>query len=81
MGARGANLNFVEGLLNGAAFADELLVNHALIFKTVCKTHPIIVGDWFAEVVASELKPLLEEYWFDAPEEAERQAASLLEGW
>ena len=37
--------------------------------------------DWFAEVVASELKPLLEEYWFDAPEEAERQAASLLEGW
>ena len=37
--------------------------------------------DWFAEVVASELKPLLEEYWFDGPEEAERQAASLLEGW
>jgi 5-methylcytosine-specific restriction protein B len=37
--------------------------------------------DWFAEVVASELKPLLLEYWFDAPEEAERQAAALLEGW
>lgn len=37
--------------------------------------------DWFAEVVASELKPLLQEYWFDAPEEAERQAAALLEGW
>ena len=37
--------------------------------------------DWFAEVVASELKPLLEEYWFDSPEEAERQANALLEGW
>ena len=37
--------------------------------------------DWFAEVVASELKPLLQEYWFDAPEEADRQAAALLEGW
>lgn len=24
---------------------------------------------------------LLLEYWFDAPEEAERQAAALLEGW
>jgi 5-methylcytosine-specific restriction protein B len=37
--------------------------------------------DWFAEVVASELKPLLQEYWFDAPEEADRAAAQLLEGW
>jgi 5-methylcytosine-specific restriction protein B len=37
--------------------------------------------DWFAEVVASELKPLLQEYWFDAPDEADRAAAALLEGW
>jgi 5-methylcytosine-specific restriction protein B len=32
--------------------------------------------DWFAEVMASELKPLLQEDWFDAPEEAERQTAA-----
>lgn len=37
--------------------------------------------DWFAEVVASELRPLLQEYWFDAPEVAEREADRLLEGW
>ncbi len=37
--------------------------------------------DWFAEVVASELKPLLQEYWFDAPDEAEKAAAALLERW
>ncbi len=37
--------------------------------------------DWFAEVVASELRPLLREYWFDAPEVAEREADRLLEGW
>jgi 5-methylcytosine-specific restriction protein B len=37
--------------------------------------------DWFAEVVASELTPLLQEYWFDAPDEAEKAAAALLEGW
>jgi 5-methylcytosine-specific restriction protein B len=35
----------------------------------------------FAEVVASELKPLLQEYWFDAPEQAAREAERLLEGW
>lgn len=37
--------------------------------------------EWFAEVVASELKPLLQEYWFDAPADAEKAAAALLEGW
>jgi 5-methylcytosine-specific restriction protein B len=37
--------------------------------------------DWFAEVVASELKPLLQEYWFDAPEQAVRELERLLEGW
>jgi 5-methylcytosine-specific restriction protein B len=37
--------------------------------------------DWFAEVVASELRPLLHEYWFDAPNDAEREVNRLLEGW
>jgi len=37
--------------------------------------------DWFAEVVASELRPLLHEYWFDTPDVAEREADRLLEGW
>jgi hypothetical protein len=36
---------------------------------------------WFAEVVASEPRPLLQEHWFDAPEDAEKAAAALLEGW
>jgi 5-methylcytosine-specific restriction protein B len=32
-------------------------------------------------VVDSELRPLLQEYWFDAPEEAEKAVARLLEEW
>jgi hypothetical protein len=32
-------------------------------------------------VVASEPRPLLQEHWFDAPEDAEKAAAALLEGW
>ncbi|MCX5946868.1 MAG: AAA family ATPase [Cyanobacteria bacterium] len=37
--------------------------------------------DWFAEVAATELRPLLHEYWFDAPDVADREADRLLEGW
>lgn len=34
---------------------------------------------WFAEVVHSEIGPLLHEYWFDAPERAEAAIAKLLQ--
>jgi hypothetical protein len=37
--------------------------------------------DWFEDVVRTELLPLLEEYWFDAPEEARKAAKRLLEDW
>ena len=33
---------------------------------------------WFAEVVLSEIGPLLNEYWFDTPERADRAIALLL---
>ena len=33
---------------------------------------------WFAEVVHSEIGPLLHEYWFDAPDRAEAAVAKLL---
>ena len=33
---------------------------------------------WFNEVVESEIKPLLEEHWFDAPEEVEKSIKKLL---
>ena len=32
---------------------------------------------WFAEVIATEIEPLLQEYWFDAPDRA-REAAQVL---
>lgn len=34
--------------------------------------------DWFRRVVDTEIRPLLEEYWFDAPERAEEWCARLL---
>lgn len=33
---------------------------------------------WFAEVVQSEIGPLLHEYWFDTPERADKAIAQLL---
>lgn len=37
--------------------------------------------DWFRDMVETEIAPLLEEYWFDAPDEAERATTQLLQGW
>lgn len=38
-------------------------------------------GQWFRQVVETEIGPLLAEYWFDAPEVAEDARRRLLQGW
>lgn len=50
----------------------------------VTPTHRLKPGDtkhWFRELVETEIGPLLEEYWFDAPEEAEKACKDLIQGW
>ena len=37
--------------------------------------------EWFRQVVETEIRPQLEEYWFDAPERAGDAGAALLKGW
>lgn len=36
---------------------------------------------WFQQVVETEIGPLLDEYWFDAPDEAQKATARLTQGW
>lgn len=36
---------------------------------------------WFRHVVETEIGPLLDEYWFDAPDEAQKACECLLQGW
>jgi len=36
--------------------------------------------DWFRARVEAEIRPLLAEYWYDAPEKAKAECAKLLAG-
>jgi len=71
--------------LNSTISADSRLGKAFRIGHSYVTPHQSLDGrstrDWFAEVVDSELKPLLQEYWFDAPEQAAREVERLLEGW
>jgi 5-methylcytosine-specific restriction protein B len=73
------------GQLNAAIAADSRLgkafqIGHSYVTPTQSLADRSS-RNWFAEVVASELRPLLHEYWFDAPNDAEREVNRLLEGW
>lgn len=35
---------------------------------------------WFKNIVQTELRPLLKEYWFDATDKAEKAVKDLLDG-
>jgi 5-methylcytosine-specific restriction protein B len=50
----------------------------------VTPVHQLDAGStrrWFQQVVETEIGPLLEEYWFDSPEEARQATSRLLQGW
>ena len=38
-------------------------------------------NEWFKQVVETEIGPLLDEYWFDAPDTAQKAREQLLEGF
>jgi 5-methylcytosine-specific restriction protein B len=50
----------------------------------VTPAHKLEAGDtkkWFQQVVETEIGPLLDEYWFDAPDEAQKACARLIQSW
>lgn len=45
-----------------------------------CPTGPITSdSEWYANVINTEIKPLIEEYWFDSPEKVDTLTAELLQ--
>jgi 5-methylcytosine-specific restriction protein B len=71
--------------LNDQIAADARLGNQFRIGHSyVTPAHRMEVGDttkWFEQVVATEIGPLLDEYWFDTPGETQKAIARLTQGW
>jgi len=67
--------------LNQEIAADRTLGRQFQIGHSYLTPHESVANSlaWFAEVVHSEIGPLLHEYWFDTPERADKEIALLLE--
>ncbi len=73
---RMASLN--ETITQERALGPQFRVGHSYVTPSQGD-----IGDpavWFAEVIDTEIGPLLEEYWFDAPDRAQAAIAALREG-
>lgn len=60
--------------------AKQFQVGHSYVTPTA-KLEPGQTKVWFREIVETEIGPLLDEYWFDAPAKAKEARGRLLEGW
>lgn len=73
-----ADLN--EQIAADARLGKQFRIGHSY----VTPAHRLEAGDtkkWFQQVVETEVGPLLDEYWFDAPDEAQKAIARLTQGW
>jgi hypothetical protein len=71
------------GELNRAIFSDQLnlgrgyQIGHSFFVPTSQISDP---EKWYQQVVETEIRPLLEEYWFDDPDKTEHWLAKLSAG-
>lgn len=73
-----AELN--DQIATDARLGKQFRIGHSY----VTPAHRLEAGDtkkWFQQVVDTEIGPLLDEYWFDAPDEAKKAIARLTQGW
>jgi 5-methylcytosine-specific restriction enzyme B len=73
------------GELNDQIAADARLGRQFRIGHSyVTPAHRLEAGStkkWFRQVVETEIGPLLDEYWFDTPDDAQQTCARLLKDW
>ena len=90
-GERGVDPALTENMeqrikaLNDQIAADPRLgkpfrIGHSYVTPTRA-LEPGETQTWFRQVVETDIGPLLAEYWFDAPAEAEKAVEALLKGW
>jgi 5-methylcytosine-specific restriction protein B len=67
-----------EAIAQDRSLGPQFRIGHSYVTPTDERVvNPQI---WLAEVIDTEIGPLLEEYWFDAPEKAQAAIAALREG-
>jgi len=68
-----------EKIADNPQLGPQFQVGHSFVTPSSLpeRTSP---SQWFAQVVETEIGPLLDEYWFDAPNEARSAKETLIEG-
>jgi 5-methylcytosine-specific restriction protein B len=62
-----------------ARLGRQFRIGHSYVTPTSVKS-PSETRPWFKMVVENEIRPLLEEYWFDSPNKAREATQGLVEG-
>lgn len=78
IGARLVRLN--QTIASDTRLGRNFAVGHSYVTPSQ-KLEPDQTKAWFQQVVETEIGPLLDEYWFDAPGRAEAARDALLSGW
>ena len=69
-----------EQIAADARLGKQFRIGHSY----VTPAHRLEAGDtkkWFQQVVDTEIGPLLDEYWFDGPDEVQKAIGRLTQGW
>ena len=69
-----------DRLAGDSRLGSQFRVGHSYVTPTH-RLEPGATQDWFRQVVETEIGPLLEEYWFDAPDDASKEIQQLVAGW
>ncbi|MDG6347794.1 AAA family ATPase [Luteimonas sp. 8-5] len=69
-----------EQIATDSRLGKQFRIGHSYVTPS-SKLEPGGTRSWFQLVVETEIAPLLEEYWFDAPDESQKACAQLLQNW
>ena len=69
-----------ERIAGDARLGSQFRIGHSYVTPSNC-LEPGGTREWFRQVVETEIGPLMEEYWFDSPNDASQARQQLLDGW
>jgi 5-methylcytosine-specific restriction protein B len=67
-------------IANDARLGQQFCLGHSYVTPTEALENGS-TRQWFIDVVDTEIRPLLGEYWFDAPDEVRKACEQLLRDW